>query len=103
MRDAIEAGWAAASADHPGATAERRFPEHDSVTLFLALALHSAGRSDQAVARLITLALDRIKADDLAHYHRVLRQYASDLLPDASQSPAEPSGRPAWPAWPARP
>lgn len=59
--------------------AERKFPGHDSVTLFLALALASAGRGSEAAARLITLALDRIDADDLADYRRALRHYAAEL------------------------
>jgi hypothetical protein len=80
--------------------AEIRFPGHDSVTLFLALARHSAGRGHEALARLLTLALDRLDSDDLAYYQRALRQYASDLPQDASQSPAQMSGERAWPARP---
>jgi tetratricopeptide (TPR) repeat protein len=59
--------------------AERKFPGHDAATLFLALALASAGRSGEAVARLIVLALERIADDDIAVYQRVLRQYAAGL------------------------
>jgi hypothetical protein len=61
--------------------ADDQFPGHDSVTAFLALALTSAGRAAEAVARLIILALDRIGGDDLGHYQRALRQYAADLTP----------------------
>jgi tetratricopeptide (TPR) repeat protein len=59
--------------------AEQTFPGHDAATLFLALALTSAGRSGEAVARLIVLALERMADDDIAAYQRVLRQYAADL------------------------
>jgi len=61
--------------------ADDQFPGHDSVAAFLALALTSAGRAPEAVARLIVLALDRIGGDDLEHYQRALRQYAADLMP----------------------
>lgn len=63
--------------------AQRRFPGSESVTLFLALALTGAGRCQEAVARLIRLALDRVDAGDLAHYQRALRHYAADLEPPA--------------------
>lgn len=59
--------------------ADARFPGHDSVKVFLALALTSAGRGREAVASLITLALDRIDSDDLQRYQWALRNYASDL------------------------
>lgn len=59
--------------------ADELFPRHDSVKVFLALALTSAGRSREAVAALITLALDRINSDDLQRYQWALRNYAADL------------------------
>jgi tetratricopeptide (TPR) repeat protein len=59
--------------------ADQLFPGHDSVKVFLALGLTSAGRSHEAVATLITLALDRIDSDDLQHYQWALRNYAADL------------------------
>jgi tetratricopeptide (TPR) repeat protein len=59
--------------------ADEQFPGHDSVAAFLALALTSAGRGQEAVARLINLALDRIGGEDLEHYRRALRQYAAEL------------------------
>lgn len=46
---------------------------------FLALALTSAGRCHEAVARLIVLALDRIASEDLGHYESALRNYAAQL------------------------
>jgi len=61
------------------ADAERKFPGRDAAALFLALALTSAGRSDEAVARLVVLWLERTADDDIAVYQRVLRQYAADL------------------------
>lgn len=59
--------------------ADEMFPGHDSVKVFLALALTSAGRSREAVAALITLALDRVDSDDLQRYQWALRNYAADL------------------------
>lgn len=59
--------------------ADDQFPGHASVKAFLALALSSAGRCQEAVQILITLALDRIDSDELQHYQRALRNYAADL------------------------
>jgi tetratricopeptide (TPR) repeat protein len=59
--------------------ADRQFPGHDSVKVFLALTLTSAGRCHEAVATLITLALERIDSDDLQRYQWALRNYAADL------------------------
>jgi tetratricopeptide (TPR) repeat protein len=59
--------------------ADEQFPGHDSVAAFLALALTSAGRSQEAVARLIILALDRIGGEDLGNYEWALRHYAAEL------------------------
>ena len=59
--------------------ADAQFPGHDSVAAFLALALTSAGRCEEAVARLIVLALDRIGGEELAHYQWALRNYAAEL------------------------
>jgi tetratricopeptide (TPR) repeat protein len=55
------------------------FPGSASVRVFLALALTSAGQSQQAVQTLITLALDQIGTDDLQYYQRALREYAAAL------------------------
>ena len=52
---------------------------NDSVAAFLALALTSAGRCHEAVARLIVLALDRIGGEDLEHYEWAFRNYAEEL------------------------
>lgn len=59
--------------------AHEQDPADDAATVFLALALTSAGRGNEAVAALITLALDRIDSDDLRRYQAPLRQYAGDL------------------------
>ncbi len=61
------------------AEAQQQYPGDDAVTVFLALALTSAGRGEQAVAALVTLALDRIDSDSLRDYQRALRHYASTL------------------------
>jgi Flp pilus assembly protein TadD len=59
--------------------AAERFPGDDSVTVFLALALTSDGRCREAVAILITLALDRVESDDLQRYRWALRRFVADL------------------------
>ena len=59
--------------------ADEQFPGHDSIAAFLALALTSAGRCQEAVARLIVLALDRIGGEDLGNYEWALRNYAAEL------------------------
>jgi Flp pilus assembly protein TadD len=59
--------------------ASAEFPGSASVQVFLALALTSAGHSEEAVRRLITLALDQIGSDDLQYYERALREYAAAL------------------------
>ena len=59
--------------------ADEQFPGHDSIAAFLALALTSAGQCQEAVARLIILALDRIGGEDLGNYEWALRNYAAEL------------------------
>ncbi len=59
--------------------ARAEFPESDSVRLFLALSLHSASRSNAAVAELLELAADSIRTPDVARYEVALRGYAADL------------------------
>lgn len=59
--------------------ASAEFPGSASVQVFLALALTSAGHSEEAVRTLITLALDQIGSDDLQYYQRALREYAAAL------------------------
>lgn len=59
--------------------ASAEFPGSASVQVFLALALTSADRSQEAVRTLITLALDQIGGDDLQYYQRALREYAAAL------------------------
>jgi Flp pilus assembly protein TadD len=59
--------------------ADEQFPGHDSIVAFLALALTSAGRCEEAVGRLIVLAVDRIGGEDLRDYQWALRNYAAEL------------------------
>jgi Tetratrico peptide repeat len=59
--------------------ARREFPESDSVRMFLALALVSAGRGNEAVAELINLALDRVDGEDAQRSQRSLRGYTARL------------------------
>jgi hypothetical protein len=59
--------------------AREQYPGDDAACVFLALALTSAGRSHEAVAALIALALDRIDSNSLRQYQWPLRQYAEDL------------------------
>jgi tetratricopeptide (TPR) repeat protein len=59
--------------------ANKQFPRHDSVIAFLALALIDAGHGREAVARLLSLVLDRVESPDLASYASALRHYAATL------------------------
>lgn len=59
--------------------ARRDFPESDSVRLFLALSLHAAGRSHQAVSELLELAADRITTEEVQRYQASLRGNAAYL------------------------
>jgi len=62
--------------------ADAQFPGNASVAAFLPLALTSAGRANEAVANLLTLALDRIDAAELQRYSRALKAYAADIQRD---------------------
>jgi tetratricopeptide (TPR) repeat protein len=55
------------------------FPRSDAVRTFLALALLSAGRADEAVADLLDLALDGIHSEDFERSQWALRRYAAAL------------------------
>jgi predicted Zn-dependent protease len=66
--------------------ARRDFPESDSVRMFLALTLVSAGRGNEAVAELINLALDRLDGEDAQRYRRSLRGYAAQLATNGTGS-----------------
>lgn len=59
--------------------ADALFPGSDAVRSFLALALLSAGRADEAVADLLDLALDGIHSEDFERYQWALRHYAAAL------------------------
>lgn len=58
--------------------AVRKWPDGAANRLFLALALHAAGRADTAVAEAITAALTT-SADDVEDYRRALTGYAERL------------------------
>ncbi len=69
--------------------ARDEFPESDSVRLFLALSLHAAARSDAAVAELLELAVDSIRAPEVTRYEAALRgnaAYLTDLDREKSGS-----------------
>jgi predicted Zn-dependent protease len=55
------------------------FPKSDAVRSFLALALLSAGRPEEAVAELLDVALDGVHSEDFARYEWALRHYAAAL------------------------
>jgi tetratricopeptide (TPR) repeat protein len=59
--------------------ARQQYPADEAAVVFLALALTSAGQAGEAVAALVTLAVDRIDSDSLRHYQRALRHYAATL------------------------
>ena len=59
--------------------ARTQFPASDAVRTFLALSLHAAGRSDAAVAELLTLVADRLDGADISRYHAALRGNAAYL------------------------
>lgn len=63
----------------------RRFPEDAAIACFLALALHSAGKSARALRTVIEALLAEAAAGriDLHHYQRALGWYALDLTGDA--------------------
>lgn len=75
--------------------ADELCPGHDSVKVFPALVLASAGRSREAVSILIMLALDRVNGDDLERYQGALRNYPADLASWDKHAPgrAEPRRR----------
>ncbi len=57
-------------------SAVKEWPEDASLPCFLALALTSAGRSDEAVSVLLELALRHAPVDE---YRRALRLYSDEL------------------------
>lgn len=56
-----------------------RFPEDAVIQCYLALAMHSAGRSAPALALMVDLAVERIDDPDLTTGARSLRNYAAAL------------------------
>ena len=70
--------------DRPGALAaldraHREFPDSASVVVFRALALHSAGRSDEAVGSLVALIAEN-PIGDSGRYRAAEAGYAAELL-----------------------
>ena len=59
--------------------AQRQFPDYREISLFLGIALHAAGRSADAVKRLIDAALDASEDPGLSAYQRSIRYHASKL------------------------
>ena len=68
------------------------FPVSPSVRMWHALSLHAAGRSDAAVAELMELAIDEVRAPDLVRYEAAVRGNAA-YLRDLDRSSIGSSGR----------
>lgn len=64
------------------ASAEREYPEHWAASLFLALALNSAGRPQAALKAVMRATLAQGQAQDLDRYRRALAQYIDDIIED---------------------
>ncbi|WP_309234529.1 tetratricopeptide repeat protein [Nocardia sp. XZ_19_385] len=60
------------------------FPDSESLRVFVALTLHASGRSDQAMATLLRLVVDRLDTPEIKRYEPGLRGYADDLAGGAS-------------------
>ena len=56
-------------------------PDDFALAVFLALTLHAAGRSDDAIARLldVLIAIDEHGNAGIAHYRRALKFYSDEL------------------------
>ena len=59
--------------------AKRQFPSYREIELYLALALHAAGRSGEAVKTLVETVLDTTEDPGLSAHQRALRYHASKL------------------------
>ncbi len=59
--------------------AEHDYPEHWAVSLFLALALYSAGRPADALKTAMRATLKHGRAEDLTRYRGVLTNYIDDI------------------------
>jgi hypothetical protein len=62
----------------------RRFPDQAEFSAFLALALHSAGRSTSALATLLKSALQAARPDGFGPYRRALAEYQQLLADEAA-------------------
>jgi Flp pilus assembly protein TadD len=58
---------------------KERFPDDAAIRVFLALALHSAGRDRAALVTLFDLLLANREAVDLRGYERAIGEYADEL------------------------
>ena len=78
--------------------AKRQWPESDAVRVFRALTLNDAGRSDEAVAELMTVITAHAEVTDLGRWAQGLRglaQWLADGRPDNLLAHALESGRSA--------
>jgi tetratricopeptide (TPR) repeat protein len=76
--------------------ARKEWPESDAVRVFRALTLNDAGRSDEAVAELMTVITAHADVTDLGRWAEGLSglaQWLADGRPDSLFSPATSSGR----------
>ena len=62
-----------------------QFPDYAAIQAFHALALTSLGRTEEAVASLLELLVDRADSINLDGYQRALREYAADLRESATE------------------
>jgi Flp pilus assembly protein TadD len=63
--------------------ASRLFPKDAALVAFLALALHSAKRHDEAMATMLRAALMAARDDGFGRYVRALREYEEELAASA--------------------
>ena len=68
-----------------------RYPHHLSFVIFLALSLHSEGRSAEALQVLVQTILHECETPDLLRYHRSLTQYAAAIHDPRGNQTRDPS------------
>ncbi len=56
-----------------------RFPGHAAMRVFLALALHGAGRPQEALVELLELTQEQLHSPEMTEYARSIRQYTEEL------------------------
>jgi len=59
--------------------AERRYPNMPPVSMFLALALHSYGQSDEALKLALRAMLHHLNSDDIERYRPALGNYIEEI------------------------